>query len=303
MLVSLLPGYLAHPEIWPPDGRLNPNNYIPPPVCQYVQEVVEVAALEETCTTQPVEECNQELVQRKEERTETRCEEVEEEQCEEVEDVEEEEVCEEEECDAKEKCHTVSDEKCETEYKSEVKEECSYSTVIDHKCSRSYEVSYKDSCTTQLQCSLLGLSCSPVDLCKKVPSLPQPVTCHRVPRQVGPRCRPVPVKRPVSVCRNVERQVCSQVECQPKQVCNKVLKPVVRQQCGPVTRKQCQQVTTSVPVQREETVCKDVPKKTCTNKEVTRPKLVNKRVCRELSDQEDKEEEQLTSYVNLENLG
>ena len=41
MIVVLLLGWLCPalglPEIWPPDGRLRPNNYVPPPVCSYVQ--------------------------------------------------------------------------------------------------------------------------------------------------------------------------------------------------------------------------------------------------------------------------
>jgi hypothetical protein len=41
VVLVLAPGLLAGPEIWPPDGRLKPNNYIPPPVCTYVQEEVD----------------------------------------------------------------------------------------------------------------------------------------------------------------------------------------------------------------------------------------------------------------------
>ena len=99
LLIGWLCPALSLPEIWPPDGRLRPNNYVPPPVCSYVQvalmlilvvilmmmtmmtfvmmmtltikllmttlvmkEEVEVSAVEETCTTKPVEECKEEEV-------------------------------------------------------------------------------------------------------------------------------------------------------------------------------------------------------------------------------------------------
>ena len=37
LLIGWLCPALSLPEIWPPDGRLRPNNYVPPPVCSYVQ--------------------------------------------------------------------------------------------------------------------------------------------------------------------------------------------------------------------------------------------------------------------------
>jgi hypothetical protein len=75
-----------------------------------------------------------------------------------------------------------------------------------------------------------------------------------------------------------------------------------------VEREECREVTSSVPVRRRETVCRTVKKETCTSREVRRPKLVNRRVCRELSDKEVEEGkgeggDGLTAYVNLDNEG
>ena len=296
LLLLLSWPYLGLAEIWPPDGRLKPNNYIPPPVCQYVQEEVQVGAVEETCTTAPVEECGQQEVQRQEERTESECHTVTEEECQQVEEGEE---CQPQECP--EECHQVVEESCQVEYTEETKEECSYSTVMDKKCSLSYEVTYRKSCTPSLHCSLLGLACRQVGRCRQVPHLPRPVTCHRVPRQVGPRCRQVPVKRPLHTCTPVTTLHCSRDACEQTRVCT----PRVSRVCTPVQRERCTQVTALVPVFTKERLCRSVAKKTCEKKEVSRPKMVNKRVCRELSDKEKEEGEEkgehLTAYVNLEN--
>jgi len=327
MIVVLLLGWLCPalglPEIWPPDGRLRPNNYVPPPVCSYVQEEVEVPAVEETCTTKPVDECKEEEVKAEEEREESQCDTVTEEKCTEVEekatDVDDckededeyemgecEEVCGEgERCEKK--CETVTEEKCETGYETEVKEECSYSTVMDRKCSLGYSVTYEEQCSPSMSCSLLGLSCRRVARCRQVPHLPRPVTCHRLPRQVGPRCRKVEVKRPKKRCTNLPRQVCSSsCNLHQEQQC-KSAAPVLTRRCQPVQRERCKKVTVKVPVVRKELVCNTVKKKTCTKAQVQRPKLVNKRVCRELTDEEvlggEKLGDQLTSYVNLDNLG
>ena len=261
-----------------------------------MQEEVAVAAVEETCTTAPVEQCGEELVRREEEREEEQCDTVTEEKCTES---EQEEGCGEEKCE--EVCRPVSEEKCEASYEVTTKEECSYATVMDEKCSRGYSVAYTQRCTPSLHCSLLGLSCRRVDRCRQVPSLPRPLTCHRVPRQVGPACRQVPVKRPTKVCRQVERRQCEEV-CIPGTPCS-----LPTNTCTPVERERCKQVQVVVPVEVQEVVCRTKKVETCTKQAVSRPKLVNKRVCRELTDQEilDGKQggDQLTSYVDLDNLG
>jgi len=202
-------------------------------------------------------------------------------------------------------CAPVIEEKCETGYETEVKEECSYSTVMDRKCSLGYSVTYEEQCSPSMSCSLLGLSCRRVARCRQVPHLPRPVTCHRIPRQVGPRCRKVEVKRPKKRCTNLPRQVCSS-SCNLHQACT-TPPPILTRRCQPVQRERCKKVTVKVPVVRKEVVCSTVKKKTCTKAQVQRPKLVNKRVCRELTDEEvlggEKLGDQLTSYVNVANLG
>lgn len=321
LLIGWLCPVLSLPEIWPPDGRLRPNNYVPPPVCSYVQEEVEVAAVEETCTTKPVEECKEEEVNREEEREESQCDTVTEEQCTDVEEKAkyDEQDCKEDEYDVgnceggcgegqrcEKKCESVTEEKCETSYDTEVKEECSYSTVMDRKCSLGYSVTYEEHCSPSMSCSLLGLSCRRVARCRQVPHLPRPVTCHRLPRQVGPRCRQVEVKRPKKTCTNLPRQVCSS-SCEVHTPSCTTPAPILTRRCQPVQRERCKKVTVKVPVVKKEVVCKTVKKKSCTKAQVQRPKLVNKRVCRELTDEEvlggEKLGDQLTSYVNVENLG
>ena len=42
----------GRPDIWPPDGRLSPNNYEPPPVCVYKMVIVEEESVLETCATE-----------------------------------------------------------------------------------------------------------------------------------------------------------------------------------------------------------------------------------------------------------
>ena len=124
LLALPVPPAGAAPEIWPPNGKLKPNNYIPPPICKYVEEVVEVAAIEEVCTTSTEEECGEEEVERTEKKTESVCEQV------------EEEKCEEEKCEKQVECKEVVEEKCTVEYEQKMKEECSYNTVLDKVCSR-----------------------------------------------------------------------------------------------------------------------------------------------------------------------
>ena len=62
----------SRPEIWPPTGRLTPNNYLPPPRCRYEQETVYEDTLEEICTTENKEECKSEIVIREEEQVEVK---------------------------------------------------------------------------------------------------------------------------------------------------------------------------------------------------------------------------------------
>merc|ERR1712106_918465 len=56
-LFFFLSAVMSYPEIWPPNGRLTANNYLPPPKCRYEQETVMEDLLEEVCTVVSKEEC------------------------------------------------------------------------------------------------------------------------------------------------------------------------------------------------------------------------------------------------------
>ena len=71
----------SHPEIWPQNGRLTPNNYLPPPKCRYEQETVYEDVLEEICTTKNKEKCKTEVINAEEKQVVKNCHEVVEEIC------------------------------------------------------------------------------------------------------------------------------------------------------------------------------------------------------------------------------
>ena len=60
----------SYPEIWPPNGHLTPNNYLPPPKCRYEQETVYEDVLEEICKTKTKDECKTEVISTEEKRLE-----------------------------------------------------------------------------------------------------------------------------------------------------------------------------------------------------------------------------------------
>jgi len=279
----------CRPEIWPPTGRLTPNNYLPPPQCRYEQEKVFEDTLEEICTTKDKEECKSELVTREEEQVEVKCEEIIEEVCDKVtirEDVEHCETKAEEVCEA---CTEISEEKCEDTYETDVKEECSYETVIDKKCPRSYEVTYTDECkyVTESECKLFGnFLCEKVTKtkCQKVPQFPIK-KCQNVQR-LSEICKKVPVLRPTKKCHTVKRRSCNKgnMQCSEvnKNVCEQVPTNTVRESCKNVTENVCEDVIVTKPIEEYKKVCKTVPQKICKEETVKRLRLVPKRICEEL---------------------
>jgi len=243
---------LAHvlAEIWPPFGKLTPNNYIPPPVCKYEQEQVYEDILEEVCSTENVENCTKILV---ESETESVCEDI--------------SVCDENLCkvdpDDCEKCEG-DDEDCQEVYQMVTKTECSYETKIDHKCYRMYEVSYIDECkeSVESECKLFNnLLCNNVQRrkCTKVPKFPSK-KCRVVPR-VQEKCQDVVVRRPAGKCR---------VKCDQKSKEGKF--------CQNITKRVCKKV----PSKTEKKVCEKVPNKTCKTEKVKRLKLIPRKICTEL---------------------
>jgi len=284
----------GRPEIWPPTGKLSPNNYVPPPRCRYEQETIIEDALEEICTTKDKKVCKSELVRREEERIDVKCKEVEEKECENVTVTELVEKCEtkvEEICNS---CTPVYEEKCEDAYEIEMKEECTYETVIDKKCSRSYEVSYKDECSTatESECKLFGnFLCEKVTKtkCRKVPQLPTN-NCQNVPRLSGV-CKKIPVQRPSRKCIQVLRDSCDEenLECseQKSEFCEKVPTDTVKEECKNVNRQKCEDVKIKVPVEEYKENCKTVPEKVCNQETVKRPRIIPKRICEELKVKEE----------------
>merc|ERR1711892_536503 len=62
LLFFCLSAVMSYPEIWPPNGRLTANKYLPPPECRYEQETVMEEVLEEVCTVVSKEECKNNTV-------------------------------------------------------------------------------------------------------------------------------------------------------------------------------------------------------------------------------------------------
>jgi len=285
---------LGRPEIWPPTGKLSPNNYVPPPRCRYEQETVYEDALEEICTTKDKKECKSELVTREEERIEVKCKEVEEKECEYITVTKLVEKCETKVDEVCNPCTPVYEEKCEDSYEIEMKEECKYETVIDQKCSRSYEVSYRDECSTatESECKLFGnFLCEKVTKtkCRKVPQLPTS-NCQNVPRLSG-ICKKVPVQRPTRKCMKVLRDSCNDEtkECSETttEYCEQVPTDTVKEACKNVTKQRCEDIKVSVPVEEYKENCKTVPEKVCNQETVKRPRIIPKRICEELKVKED----------------
>jgi len=281
----------ARPEIWPPTGKLSPNNYIPPPRCRYEQETVLEDTIEEICTTKDKKECSSELVTKQTEKVEVKCNDVVEKVCKNETVTEFIEKCNtvtEKVCDS---CSPEYEEKCEDSYEVEMKSECSYETVVDMKCSRAYEVSYMDECLqdTESKCKLFGnFLCEKVTKikCRKVPKFPSR-NCQNVPR-LSEVCKQVPVTRPAKKCVQVLRKDCgnSEESCEEvtQEACEKVPKEVVKQKCEDVTKEKCEDVTKVVPVEEFVQKCKTVPEKECKQGTVKRPRVVPKRICEELKD-------------------
>lgn len=293
-LVSLQVLYITgRPEIWPPTGKLSPNNYLPPPRCRYEQETVYEDTLEEICTTKDKKECKSELVTREEETVEVQCKTMDDQVCKNETVTEVIEKCQTKVEEVCESCTPVYEEKCEDSYEIEMKEECTYETVIDKKCSRSYEVSYRDECrsATESECKLFGnFLCEKVTKtkCRKVPQFPLN-NCQNVPRLSG-ICKKVPVQRPAKKCINVLRDSCNHgnKECSEvtKEVCEKVPTDTVNESCRNVTKEVCEDIKVTVPVEEYKENCKTVPEKICNQETVKRPRVVPKRICEELKQTE-----------------
>ena len=129
MCFLLLSQASSYPEIWPPNGRLTPNNYLPPPKCRYEQETVYEEVLEEICTTITKEECKTEVIIIEEKQVVEKCNEVVEEVCTNIAVVEDIKQCMTEVEEVCESCPTIIEEKCDVTYETEIKEECSYESV------------------------------------------------------------------------------------------------------------------------------------------------------------------------------
>jgi len=295
----------GRPEIWPPTGKLSPNNYLPPPRCRYESETIYEDTLEEICTTKDKKECKSELVTRDDERIEVKCKDVVEQVCTNETVSELIEKCQkqvEEVCDS---CKPVYEEKCEDSYEIEMKEECTYETVIDKKCSRSYEVSYRDECrsATESECKLFGnFLCEKVTKtkCRKVPQLPKS-NCHNIPRLSG-ICKKVPVQRPSKKCMKVLRDTCDQEKknCSEitREVCEKVPTDTVKKSCKNETKQLCEEIKVIVPVEEYKEKCKTVPEKVCNQETVKRPRVIPKRICEEVKK---KIETDIPTYKSIKN--
>jgi len=287
LLLLLLSLASSYPEIWPPNGRLTPNNYLPPPDCKYEHEEVFDDVLEETCTTIIKEECKNETVVTEEKKIVQSCEKAVDKVCTNNTVIEEIEKCKtmiEEVCDP---CEAVITDKCDEVYDTQYKEECSYDTIIDRKCSRSYAVPYKDQCrfVMETQCRMFGrFLCGNVRKvkCEKVPKFPAK-RCQTVPR-LEKRCKQVPVQRILQTCQAEKKKDCEARQCSEvsTNTCEQIPVEIVRESCEDVMKNVCTDETVTIPVKKKEKVCTKQPEKICKQHKVKRQRLVPKRVCKEL---------------------
>jgi len=251
---------MGRPEIWPPTGQLRPNDYAPPPLCKFVPTVIEEDTLEKRCRIEENRVCQDVVVDGFDEITK--------------------EVCVNGTpvmiCENKtvyqlvEKCEKVS---CnEDDYNIEMKKECAYETKVEKKCWRRYEVEYKDECFSEnnKMCKMASdLECKEKSkvACKNVPIYSKK-HCLGVPRlKRSNNCYEIPVRRP---------------KCLTETVCKSVQNPTSEEVCEKSEGvKICEKVVSKEPSKKKKNVCTTEPREICTSEKVSKPKIVNERVCDE----------------------
>ena len=120
MFLLVTSGYCS-PDIWPPNGQLKPNNYIPDPICAFESKFLEETVEEEKCETFLEKSCETVFVEDYDEIIEKNCTKSENIiHCKNVTFITEEEICE--------------DKECESDYLIHMKEEYQYDSKLEMKC-------------------------------------------------------------------------------------------------------------------------------------------------------------------------
>jgi len=237
--VYLLGQVYCRPEIWPPNGVLKPNNYVPPtttplPKLEYRIETVEKCrdTPETVCSKQAANKTiiDFKCLERKNNKT----------------------LCKPHtEIKYREKCEVEYLTKCNPVLQNKSREKCEDS--YEAKCSVSYKTQYKTECMYTQDCKYAD--------------------CN----EVGPVCHQVPVRRPVNKCTRTPRRICTQVQLPPVHKCEspgikcRKVGVEVTVECPEIEGEGEEEENCETIVQEEKEVCENKPKKVCTSQQVRVP--------------------------------
>lgn len=226
------------PAIWPPNGELKPNNYIPPtttplPKLEFRYED------KEFCRNITEPKCQ--IVNKT--RDITRCEPV-------KPDLEKKSCKPGKTIQYREKCEMEYNSKCTPVFDKKTREKCEDS--YQAKCEEKMRVDYKTECVYTKDCHK--------NSCK----------------QVKPVCRQVPVKRPVLMCSRQPKRICTQVmlpdihKCEaPKQKCIQV--PVEVENICEEEKETPKEICKSTVEEYQEEECIKTQKQVCETRQVKIP--------------------------------